>query len=164
MPFFRICLITTISVCVSTFSIAEPIQLACYSSASAEAERLEEQARKFSDPDYVFHSLERAGQFAVKADECRTSAFGWEHIYVFDTDRIDGSTAQTAMFQRSGCNGYEAAAREVELSITPNLMTFTSPEFPKQFSIDRGDLRAGIGAERNFQCTQREADTPNSYP
>ena len=140
-----------LSMLVFTVSVvAEPKQLVCISDASAEAERLANNDAK------VFSSM---------IELCRQATFGWKHTYDFDTEGLKDSIKNNAEFSRSSCHESVSGSSgviEVQLSATPNVITFSSAKYPTRFNIDRKTLKGGQNEERDFQCEIREIDTSDN--
>ena len=146
-------LICAIVLVQSSIALAETKQLICTTTAESEAARWDKTANddwyKKNMPDYI-------EEWKQNAKICRnTGKFGWKVTVTFDTQGLKNPQFSMAEQARESCAGYGGSVVEVKLSATPSIISFKGD---KVFNVDRKNLKAGFGTERNHTCILQDVD------
>jgi hypothetical protein len=139
----------------SFYSIAEPKNLVCQTSAADEQKRL----RKLLDKPNLGDSSKRFFSAIIKG--CEGAHFGHKKVFTFDTDGFkNDEKSKIEVIEWSACGKSKTDLVKGKVEATPNLITFKYTSNPLDyFNVERKTLKAGRDTLRDFNCKIEDIDT-----
>ena len=92
------------------------------------------------------------------AEECKSKPYRIKYVFVFDTDDLSNeyaSAERTKYFCFNSPN--HGITGSMIIKSTPNIISFMR-NGETRFNVDRKTLEAGIGTDRDMQCTIKNLD------
>jgi hypothetical protein len=98
---------------------------------------------------------------------CPEAEFISKRVFIFDTDGLTNSeNSFVEMSWFYGCGTVtNDVGRKIKLEATPNIISFKYTNvgsygtLHKSFNVERQTLKAGLDANRDYQCTLKDIDT-----